>query len=56
MKQTTLGKLADGSSFQLSKRSLVIYEVITKNKGTVTFTSMSSNKSFTRPNKTVVYI
>ena len=55
MKKTTLGKVADGDLFKLSKRGNVIYQVILRIKGKTTFTSMSSNKSFTRPNNTACY-
>ncbi len=56
MKQTVIGKVKDGGVFQLSKRSKVIYEVVLKKKGMITFTSTSSNKSFVRPSGTKCWV
>jgi len=56
MKSKTLKQVKDGGSFRLSKRSKVIYELITKKKGMATFTSTSSNKSYVRSVDTICYI
>jgi hypothetical protein len=56
LKQKTLKQLKDGDVFQRSARSNVQYQVIKKEKGMVTFTSLGSNLSFTRPSSTVVYV
>ncbi len=56
MKQVKLKTLKDGATFLLSKRSKVLYELITKHKGMATFTSTSSNKSYVKSVDVLVYI
>jgi hypothetical protein len=48
MKKTTLSKLKDGEVFLLALKRGIKYKVISKKKGMVTFTSLSSELSFTR--------
>lgn len=56
MKQTTIGKLKNDNIFYRSKRMKVLYKIVSKKKGQVTFTSEKSNKSFVRPESTVCYV
>ncbi len=56
MRQTTLKRLKDNQHFKLSKRSKVLYEMVTKKKGMATFTSLSSELSFVRSVDTVCWI
>ncbi len=56
MKKVKLSSVSDWDVFQLSPKSKVIYQVIIREKGWVTFTSTSSNKSFKRKGNTICYI
>lgn len=56
MKSTTLKKLGDGLQFRLSKKATgAIYELVRKEKGLVTISSVSSKRSYIKPQSTVVY-
>lgn len=53
----TLGSLKDASEFRLSQRSKTIYTVVKKDRKTrsVIFSSVSSERSFSRPSATTVF-
>ena len=56
MKSTTLKKLKDGLQFRLSKKSNgAIYELVRKSKGLAMISSVSSKRSYVKPQTTVVY-
>lgn len=56
MKSKKLSQLKDGAVFQLSKRSKIKYKRISKSKNGITYTSLSSELSFTRNGSTIVYV
>lgn len=56
MKSKKLSQITDGAKFKLSKRSKVWYKRISKLKNQVTYTSLSSELSFTRSGSVVVYV
>lgn len=56
MKSTTLKKLKDGLQFRISKKSTgSIYELVRKEKGIAIISSISSKRSYLKPQATVVY-
>ncbi len=56
MRQTKIKNVKDGKTFKLSKRSKVAYKVISKGKGLVTYTSLSSDLSFTRSGSNLCWV
>lgn len=56
MKKVKLSQLKDGQKFILSKRRGIKYKLISKKGKMGTYTSLSSELSFTRSLSTVVYI
>lgn len=57
MKKTTVSKLKDRQQFKLSQRSdAAWYDVVKKEKGRVTYSSLRSGLSYTRPGKTICFI
>lgn len=56
MKQTVISKLKDGTIFLLALKRGIKYKLISKKKNLVTFTSLSSEMSFTRSGSTKCFV